>query len=54
MVALFNLYKFDLGELVKRFYKKRDLKRSREKQSNALLLGFIMEKKFYKDSINKE
>jgi len=54
MAASFDPYKFNLRELVKRFCERRAVKRSREKQSNALSLEAVIEEKFYKDSINKE
>jgi len=54
IAASFDLHEFNLRELVKRFCERKAVKRSREKQSNALLLEAIIEEKFYKDSINKE
>lgn len=54
MAASFNPHEFNLGELVKRFYKRRALKRSRKKRSYTLLPEPIIKEKFYKDSINKE
>jgi type II secretory pathway component PulK len=54
IAASFNLHKFNLRELVKRFRERRAIKRLRKKQFNALLLEAIIEEKFYKDSINKE
>jgi hypothetical protein len=54
IVILFDLYKFNLGELIKQFYKRKDLKRLYKKQFNTLLPGSIIKEKFYKDNIKKE
>jgi hypothetical protein len=54
IAASFNPHEFNLGKLVKRFRKRRAVKRSHEKQSNTLLPEAVIKEKFYKDSINKE
>jgi hypothetical protein len=47
IITLFDLYEFNLKELIKRFRERRALKRSREKGSNTLSLELIIREKFY-------
>jgi hypothetical protein len=55
VLILFNLYKYNPGEFLKRFHARRTRDRSRKRRSSALLVELVesmVKEKFYKKTIN--